>query len=156
MRLCADFVDKLIEGLDYFCHFVKFANRANPALTVVNPDGTHDIYFNLLYEMEQLRAELPHELRHILDRHFEIEIPVELAEAQAESGRLDIISAAKERGRIVCFKSQKVFANYIRALAAQHNVDLRKLSLQDQIESVQVPAKKKKRAQRVKLAQDGN
>lgn len=149
-------MDRLIEGQDYFCHFVKFANRANPAMTIENPDGTHDIYFNLLYDMEQLRAELPHELRHILDRHFEIEIPVELAEAQAESGRLDIICAAKERGRIVCFKSPQAFARYISALAEQRRVELSMLSLQDQIQSVQVSAKKKKRSQRVKLAQDGN
>ena len=139
-------MDRLIEGQDYFCHFVKFANRANPALTVENPDGTHDIYFNLLYDMDQLRRELPHELRHILDRHFEIEIPVELAEFQAESGQLDIIGAAKKRGRIVCFKSPKAFANYVQVLASQRGFKLSDVRLQDQFRGVNIPGKKKKPA----------
>ena len=138
-------MDRLIEGVDYFCHFVKFANRANPAMTIENPDGTHDIYFNMLYDMEQLRAELDHELRHILDKHFELDVPVQLAELQAEGGALDIISAAKKRGRIVCFKSPQAFARYIQILAEQRQVDLSGIGLQDQFTGAQIPEKGKVR-----------
>lgn len=149
-------MDRLIEGVDYFCHFVKFANRANPAMTIENQDGTFDVYFNLLYDIETLRKELDHELRHILDKHFELDVSVQLAELQAEGGKLDIISAAKKRGKIIEFKSPQAFARYIQILAEQRQVDLSGISLQDQIERVNIPARKKKRTQRVKLGHDGN
>ena len=105
-------MDKLIEGVDYFCHFVKFANRANPALTVVNPDGTYDVYFNTLYETERLREELPHELRHILERHFDVDISVERAERQADGEPLCIIGHTAP-DRIPHFFSEDHFAKLL-------------------------------------------
>ena len=114
-------------------------------MTIENPDGTFDVYFNLLYEVEQLRAELDHELRHILDKHFELDVPVQLAELQAEGGALDIISAAKKRGKIIEFKSPQAFARYIQILAEQRQVDLSGIGLQDQFTGAQIPEKGKVR-----------
>lgn len=122
-------MDKLIEGVDYFCHFVKFANRANPALTVVNPDGTYDIYFNTLYETERLREELPHELRHIQERHFDVDISVERAERQADGEPLCIIGHTAP-DRIPHFFSEDHFAHWVKTLAAQRGVDLASERLQ--------------------------
>lgn len=141
---------ELIEGVDYFVHFVRFANRANPALTVENPDGTHDIYFNTRYDMARLRAELPHELRHILDNHFHMEeLPIDRIERQADGEPLDLIGAAKERGDILHFASEAALARYIKALAKQRGVDLSGLRLQDQITWGKVPEKRKERSDEV-------
>ena len=46
----------VIEGADYFVYRIPFANRANPAMTVVNDDGTFDIYLNTLFDDARLAA----------------------------------------------------------------------------------------------------
>ena len=65
---------ELIEGQDYHLHWVRFPNRANPAMLWQNPDGTYDVYINTLYwaEEDRMKAGFNHELRHILLQHFEI------------------------------------------------------------------------------------
>ncbi|MBR5948228.1 MAG: hypothetical protein IKZ82_06215 [Clostridia bacterium] len=60
----------MTEGIDYFVRYVDFPNRANDGCTVVNDDGTYDIYLNTLYPREHLQKKLAHELRHLESSHF--------------------------------------------------------------------------------------
>lgn len=137
---------ELIEGVDYHLFYIEFANRANPALTVLNADGTADIYLNTLYCRERLARELEHELRHLRDQHFHAEgVSIERAERQADGEPVDLITAARERGDIVCFKSQAGLAAYIKTLAQQREIALESVGAP---EWVRVPASGKKRAQR--------
>ena len=134
---------ELIEGVDYHLFYLDFANRANPALTVLNDDGTADIYLNTLYCRERLARELEHELRHLKDQHFHTEgVSIERAERQADGESVDLITAAKGRGNIVEFHSQAALAGYIKTLAQQRQIDLQSVGAP---EWVQVPASGKKR-----------
>ena len=136
----------LIEGVDYHLFYLDFANRANPALTVLNDDGTADIYLNTLFSRERLARELEHELRHLKDQHFHTEgISIQRAERQADGESVDLISAARERGNIVEFHSQAALAGYIKTLAQQRQIDLHSVGSP---EWVQVPASGEKRPQR--------
>ena len=134
---------ELIEGVDYHLYYLDFANRANPALTVLNDDGTADIYLNTLFSRERLAQELEHELRHLKDQHFYAEgVSIERAERQADGESVDLITAARERGNIVEFHSQAALAGHIKTLAQQRQIDLQSVGVP---EWVQVPASGKKR-----------
>lgn len=77
----------LIEGQDYYVHWVRFPNRANPAMVWENDDGTYDVYVNLLYQMEddKIQDGFAHEMQHIAQGHFEaLEMSVSEIERQAE------------------------------------------------------------------------
>lgn len=93
----------LIEGSDYFLHFLKFANRANPAVCVENPDGTFDIYCNTLYDEFALRTSLQHEFVHIAGDHLFLDLPVQCIENAADSNanRVRIIDC----GAVVSLKT---------------------------------------------------
>lgn len=148
---------ELIEGVDYHLFYLDFANRANPALTVLNDDGTADIYLNTLFPPERLARELEHELRHLKDQHFHAErISIELAERQANGEQLDLIGAARARGNILCFHSPGAFAAYVQRLAEQRGVDLRRLRPQDQIIEPEIPGSAQKRSERVKPGRNGH
>lgn len=84
----------LIEGSDYFLHFVKLANKANPAMVVENQDGTYDVYLNTLYDSLALRDSLPHEFIHIADDHLFINLPIETIESQADARAEAVIFTA--------------------------------------------------------------
>lgn len=141
---------ELIEGVDYHLFYLDFVNRANPALAVLNDDGTADVYLNTLYDEERLREELEHELRHLRDQHFHVSISVERAERQADGEPVDLIGAAKERGRILRFQSEAAFANYIKTLAAQRGVDLARCGVEVVPVQGEAPKKRQGRSHGVK------
>lgn len=113
----------MIEGIDYYVHRVRFPNKANPAMSFPNDDGTFDIYLNTLYDDERLKKELEHELRHIQGEHFYVDIPIERAEAQAEGAHVNTAFHHPD-GVIPHFFSEESFANYIKQVATQQHVDL--------------------------------
>lgn len=113
---------KLVEGVDYRLYYVKFPNRANPALSVLCDDGTADIYLNTRYDEERLREELAHELRHLQSQHFFVDIPVERAERQADGEPVVPFDAVTARGEIVHFQSLAAFAHWARVLLAQREI----------------------------------
>ena len=118
----------MIEGVDYFVHRVRFPNWANPAMTFPNDDGTYDIYLNTRYDDARLAEELEHELRHIKDEHFYVDIPVERAEAQADGAPINSAFHHAE-GEIPHFFSEQSFAHYVKTVAEQQHVDLRKCDI---------------------------
>lgn len=76
----------MLEGSDYFVRHIKFANRANPAMTVVNDDGTFDIYLNTLFDDERLARALKHELMHLEGNDFYSDAPIDEIENHAKGG----------------------------------------------------------------------
>lgn len=81
---------KLIEGQDYFLHFVRLANKANPAIAVLNDDGTVDIYLNTLFDEFACADALPHEFIHIAEDHLYMDLPVSSLESAAERRKCDV------------------------------------------------------------------
>lgn len=76
----------MVEGSDYFVYRVPFANRANPAMAVVNDDGTFDIYLNSLVDDDKLKTALRHELEHLEQNHFYDDSAISEIERQAKGG----------------------------------------------------------------------
>lgn len=74
----------MLEGSDYFIRRINFANRANQAMTVVNDDGTFDIYLNTLFDDERLAKALKHELMHLESNDFYSDAPIEEIENHAK------------------------------------------------------------------------
>ena len=136
---------ELIEGVDYHLYYVEFANRANPALSVLNDDGTADIYLNTLYDEERLRQELEHELRHLKDQHFHVDLSVERAERQAEGEPVCIIGHTAPDS-IPHFFSEQHFAHWVKTLAEQRGTDLTRFRAQDMVTWEKIPDEKKKRS----------
>lgn len=113
----------MIEGADYIIRPLRFPNRANKALVCVNDDGTFDIYVNTLFsEAEQMEA-VKHELRHIEDEHFYVDIPIQQAERQADGESL-MLPIFPPAGKIAHFRSQANFAHWVNTVCAQKGIKL--------------------------------
>lgn len=74
----------MLEGADYFIHCFPFDNLANSAMTVMNDDGTFDIYLNTLLDDSRLALALRHELWHIEHDDFYSEAPIDDIESFAK------------------------------------------------------------------------
>lgn len=119
----------MIEGVDYFLKWVRFPNLANPALTVVNDDGTFDVYLNTLYSREYLLNALNHELMHLKAEHFYVNVPARTAEKQANTGKVFEEVFHPPEGMLPHFFSQEHFAAWIKTVCTQNKVDLTKAQL---------------------------
>ena len=113
----------MTEGIDYFVHFAKLATRANPSVVLPNDDGTFDIYINTLFPEDTWEAALRHELRHLKDEHFYIDIPIAAAERQAEGEAVNVVLHPLE-GSLPHFASEAAFAHWLQRICAQRGVNL--------------------------------
>lgn len=68
---------------DYYVRFLPFPNRAARAATLLNDDGSYDIFINTLFPESVQRRALEHELRHIRFGHLSDGESVALLEAAA-------------------------------------------------------------------------
>ena len=107
---------------DYFVRLIRLPVRVE-GVTVPNSDGSFSIYINELLPEEKRREVLEHELRHIRAEHFYVDMPVEHMERQACGESINIALHPPE-GKIVCFRSEKAFADYLRRLASQSGAKL--------------------------------
>jgi len=73
----------LLENSDYFVRFVPFPNGAADGAVMPNDDGTYSVYIDINAEDKKKKAALEHELRHIELGHFDRDISVVDAEAEA-------------------------------------------------------------------------
>lgn len=110
----------MTEGIDYFVRYVQFPNRANDGCTVVNDDGTFDIYLNTLYTKEHLKNKLQHELNHLKHEHFyRDDLSIELIESQA-NGTLAELSNYCPREYIREFSSLDALLEWYIAICRQN------------------------------------
>ncbi len=115
---------ELIENVDYFLHYVQFPNRANPSMVFPNDDGTFDIYLNTLFDKDFLRRKLEHELEHLYDEHFYVDLPIETIERQADGESVLAAVVSPPPGKIAHFPSEAAFAHWVKTVAAQTGTDL--------------------------------
>ena len=114
----------LVENADYFVRYLRFPNRANPSMVFVNDDGTFDIYLNTRFDKEFLREKLEHELRHLRDEHFFVDLPIQTIERQADGESVLAPVLNPPPGMIAQFRSQAALAHWLKTVAAQLGFDL--------------------------------
>ena len=105
---------KLIEGIDYYIYKLNFDNRANPAIVVVNDDGTFSIYLNTLCTLDEQLEAIDHEFRHLVLDHFYEETNIEQIENEADDDIL--LPLHPPAGTIACFHSPDAFSRWFDKL----------------------------------------
>lgn len=108
---------------DYNVYELDFPNRSTAAMVFVNDDGSFDVYLNTLLPEERRRRALEHELRHIEKEHFYAELPLELAERQADGESVNIVLHTPA-GELPHFYSESSFAHWLKNVCVQSHVDL--------------------------------
>ncbi|MGI5976173.1 MAG: hypothetical protein ACOX68_00555 [Candidatus Limivicinus sp.] len=103
---------------DYYVRLVKLPIKVEGAASP-NPDGSFNIYINSQLSQEKQDEVLQHELRHIKEEHFYLDMPVERMERQAGGGTLNEALHPPE-GKLARFYSEDSLAAYIRTLLIQN------------------------------------
>ena len=107
---------------DYFVRLLRLPIKVE-GVTVPNSDGSFSIYINELLPENKRGEVLEHELRHISAEHFYVDMPVEHMERQAGGESINI-ALHPPAGKIVCFRSERALADYLRRLSAQNGTAL--------------------------------
>lgn len=69
-----------LEGFDYFIYFRKLPDGIY-ACVATNPDGTFTIWLDPRRSYDQLRKDLDHEIKHIIENDFYNGLPIQKVEA---------------------------------------------------------------------------
>lgn len=91
---------------DYYVRFLPFPNRAARAATLVNGDGSYDIFVNTLFPESVQRKALEHELQHIRLSHLSARESVTLLEAAARGENVSQKS-------ICCYSPAGTFEHFV-------------------------------------------
>ncbi len=76
---------KFYRDVDYYLYFEDFPHMGVPGVTVLNTDGTVNIFINTLYKPEIQTRTVKHELRHMVLNHFFTDwLPIETKELEAD------------------------------------------------------------------------
>ena len=111
--------------IDYYVRTVALP-IAVEGVSVPNDDGTFDIYINARLPQEKQEEVLAHELRHLEAEHFYVDIPLRVAEQQADTGKIYEEVFHPPAGTIPHFYSLDSFGHWIQTICAQKHVDLAK------------------------------
>ena len=111
--------------IDYYVRTVALP-IAVEGVSVPNDDGTFDIYINARLPQEKQEEVLAHELRHLEAEHFYVDIPLRVAEQQADTGKMYEEVFHPPAGTIPHFYSLDSFGHWIQTICAQKHVDLAK------------------------------
>lgn len=114
--------------IDYYVRMVALP-IAVEGVSVPNDDGTFDIYINARLPQEKQEEVLAHELRHLEAEHFYVDIPLRVAEQQADTGKLYEEVFHPPAGTIPHFYSLDSFGHWIKTICAQKHVDLSKAEI---------------------------
>ena len=113
--------------IDYYLRLVALP-RSVEGVSVPNDDGSFDIYINFLLPPQRWQEILEHELNHIRQEHFYLDMPISLMERQANGEHVNVILHPPE-GYLPCFYSQAALARWFETLCAQQHLDLSTLYL---------------------------
>ena len=94
-------------------------------VTLPNDDGSFDVYINSRLSPARQQETLEHELRHIRQEHFYLDLDVERMERQADGEALNVVLHPPE-GKIPCFHSEDALSHWLGQLCTQLGVDLGK------------------------------
>ena len=92
-------------------------------VTLPNDDGSFDVYINSRLSPARQQETLEHELRHIRQEHFYLDLPVERMERQADGEALNAVLHPPP-GMLPCFDSEEALARWLNALCAQLGLNL--------------------------------
>ena len=92
-------------------------------VTLPNDDGSFDIYINSRLSPSLQQETLAHELRHIRQEHFYLDLPIERMERQADGEALNVVLHPPE-GMVPCFCSETALGRWLDVLCAQLGLDL--------------------------------
>ena len=112
---------------DYYMRLVELPRRVE-GVSVLNSDGSFDIYINSLLPPGKRQEVLEHELSHIRREHFYLDMPISLMERQAEGEHVNVVLHPPE-GYIPCFRSEEALEHWLKNLCAQQHLDLESLYL---------------------------
>lgn len=87
-------------------------------VTLPNDDGSFDIYINSRLSPQRRQKVLEHELRHIQNDHFYLDMPVSTMEKQADGQCVDLV-LHPPCGKLALFSSPQALADWFKSLAAQ-------------------------------------
>lgn len=107
---------------DYYLRLVELPRKVE-GVSVLNDDGSFDIYINSLLPPRRRQEVLEHELAHIRREHFYLDMPLSLMERQAEGEHVNVVLHPPE-GLIPCFSSEAALERWLRNLCAQQRLDL--------------------------------
>lgn len=108
--------------IDYYVRLVALPTRVE-GVTVPNSDGSFSVYINSALSSAKREDVLAHELRHIREEHFYLDMPVERMERQACGERLNL-ALHPPAGQIAVFKSEAALAAYVSRLKLQSETRL--------------------------------
>ena len=114
--------------IDYYVRTVSLPITVE-GVSVPNDDGTFDIYINARLPREKQEEVLAHELRHLEAEHFYVDIPLRVAEQQADTGKIYEEVFHPPAGTIPHFYSLDSFGHWIQTICAQKHVDLAKAEI---------------------------
>lgn len=114
--------------IDYYVRNIALPKTVE-GVSVPNDDGTFDIYINSLLPPEKQSEVLAHELNHLESEHFYVDIPVRLAEQQADKGKLYDDVFHPPCGQLPHFYSLESFGHWVKTLCDQKHIDLKKVSI---------------------------
>ena len=114
--------------IDYYVRTVALPITVE-GVSVPNDDGTFDIYINARLPQEKQEEVLAHELRHLEAEHFYVDIPLRVAEQQADTGKIYEEVFHPPAGTIPHFYSLDSFGHWLQTLCAQKHIDLGKVSI---------------------------
>lgn len=114
--------------IDYYVRTVALPITVE-GVSVPNDDGTFDIYINSRLTREKQEEALAHELRHLEAEHFYVDIPLRVAEQQADTGKMYEEVFHPPAGTIPHFYSLDSFGHWIKTICAQKHVDLSKAEI---------------------------
>ena len=92
-------------------------------VTLPNDDGSFDVYINSRLSPAKQQETLEHELRHIRQEHFYLDLPVGRMERQADGEALNVV-LHPPAGMVPCFRSEAALARWLSALCTQLGVSL--------------------------------
>lgn len=113
--------------IDYYLRLVALP-RPVEGVSVPNNDGSYDIYINSLLPSQRRQEILEHELNHIRQEHFYLDLPVSLMERQANGEHVNIVLHPPE-DFLPCFASEAALAHWLQTLCTQQHLDLSTLYL---------------------------
>ena len=105
---------------EYFLRYVELPLKVD-GVTIPNNDGTFDIYINALHTEPHQKESLEHELRHLKQEHFYLDLPLSRMERQADGEPLNVVLHPPQ-GKVPCFYSESALAHWLRTVAAQQHI----------------------------------
>ena len=108
--------------LEYYVRLVSLP-RTVEGVSVPNDDGSFDIYINSRLSPQQREETLEHELRHLKQEHFYLDLPLSCMERQADGEPLNVVLHPPQ-GKVPCFYSESALAHWLRTVSAQQHIKL--------------------------------